>query len=262
MTPRLVATDLDGTLLTSTGEVSTRTREVLTALDERGVAVVLVTARPLRWMDELWSLTGRIGRGIVSNGAVVYDAHAGRVVDSVGIDRDQGLALADRIRSVVPAATFALECLSGIRLDPRFPEPHPIPPGTPVAELPQLWTEPAVKVMVRCPSLDPGLLLDRTVAAVGDLASVSWTTAGLVEIGPAGVTKATTLARICQELGIGPAEVVAFGDMPNDLPMLRWAGTSYAMGNAHPDVQAVADGVAPANDDDGVARVLSELYRL
>ena len=84
----------------------------------------------------------------------------------------------------------------------------------------------------------------------------------LVEISAAGVTKATTLASLAAEMGLGPEEVVAFGDMPNDLPMLEWAGTSYAMANAHASVQELADHLAPSNDDDGVAAVLSELFAL
>jgi hydroxymethylpyrimidine pyrophosphatase-like HAD family hydrolase len=77
-----------------------------------------------------------------------------------------------------------------------------------------------------------------------------------------GVTKASTLAMVCRERGIVPEEVVAFGDMPNDLPMLEWAGTAYAMANAHPMVRELADRVAPSNEEDGVAAVLTELFDL
>lgn len=77
-----------------------------------------------------------------------------------------------------------------------------------------------------------------------------------------GVTKATTLSQLCTELAIAPEEVVAFGDMPNDVPMLQWAGSSYAMANAHPTVRQVADHVAPANDLDGVATTLARLFDL
>ena len=79
---------------------------------------------------------------------------------------------------------------------------------------------------------------------------------GLAEINPRGVTKAVALEQWCGRLGIAAADVWAFGDMPNDLPMLRWAGVGYAVANAHPDVLAEADAVCPANDDDGVAATL------
>ena len=93
--------------------------------------------------------------------------------------------------------------------------------------------------------------------------TTTWSsTFALVEISAAGVTKATTLARVAAEMGLGPEDVVAFGDMPNDLPMLAWAGTSYAMANAHPSVRDLADHLAPRNDDDGVAVVLADLFGL
>ena len=98
---------------------------------------------------------------------------------------------------------------------------------------------------------------------VGHLGTTTWSsTFALVEISAVGVTKASTLATLAAELGIGPAEVIAFGDMPNDLPLLEWAGTSYAMANAHPTVLALADHVAPPNDEDGVAAVLTEVFGL
>ena len=98
---------------------------------------------------------------------------------------------------------------------------------------------------------------------MGHLVTTTWSSTGaLVEISAADVTKASTLALLCDELGVAREEVVAFGDMPNDLAMLRWAGTSYAMANAHPSVLDLADRRAPSNEDDGVAAVLEELFGL
>ncbi len=92
---------------------------------------------------------------------------------------------------------------------------------------------------------------------------ITWSsTSSLLEISAAGVTKATTLAVLCEDLGIAPDEVIAFGDMPNDLAMLAWAGTSYAMADAHPTVVAAAAHLAPGHDDDGVARVLASVFGL
>ena len=103
----------------------------------------------------------------------------------------------------------------------------------------------------------------RVEELVGHLATTTWSSSfALVEISAAGVTKATTLATLASDLGIGPDEVIAFGDMPNDLPLLEWAGTSYAMANAHPTVLALAEHVAPPNDEDGVATVLTEVFDL
>ena len=98
------------------------------------------------------------------------------------------------------------------------------------------------------------------VRLAGELAVVTWSsTTALLEISAAGVTKASTLELLCAQRGIAAQEVAAFGDMPNDLPMLAWAGTSYAMANAHPDVRALADRRIGSNDEEGVAAVLEGL---
>ncbi len=258
--PRLVATDLDGTLVRSDGSVSGYSREVLADLDRRGVPVVIVTARPIRWMDDLWPIVGQHGLAIVSNGAAVVDLGRDEVRDVQGIDPAVGLRMIEAVRRAAPEASYAVECVSGLLRDERYVETEAFPAGSPVGDLTELWTDPALKVLVKHDAPDPEDFRARVTEAVGDLALPTWTVDGLVEISAVGVTKATALARVAEELGVDPAEVVAFGDMPNDLPMLTWAGTSYAMGNAHPDLIEAADHVAPSNDEDGVARVLVGLF--
>ena len=258
-TVRLAATDLDGTLLRSDGTVSGATRRVLAAVEEVGVPVVFVTARPLRWMEELWSMVGAHGVAIVGNGAIVYDVAAREVRRFRGIDAATGLAIVDAVRAAVPDAQFAIETLSGIRLEQSFAEPHHVPAGSPVGPLHELWDEPAVKLLVRGVDVDPEVFRDAVVGAVGDAAVATWSVPGLVEISAVGVTKAAALAEVCAGLAVAADDVVAFGDMPNDLPLLRWAGTSYAVANAHPSVRAAATHLAPANDADGVARVLAQV---
>jgi HAD superfamily hydrolase (TIGR01484 family) len=260
--PLLVATDLDGTIVRSDGTVSLRTREVLLQLDERGVPVVFVTGRPLRWMEELWDAVGSHGLAIGSNGAVVYDVTRGAVRDVHGIAVEDGLALAAAVAEAVPGIRFAVETVNGLRLGPGFPERHDVPVSTPRGALEDVWDEPAVKLLVRHESMSSEELRDAVVEAVGDLATATWSMEGLVELSAAGITKAATLARVSSDLGVRPADVVAFGDMPNDLAMLTWAGTSYAMRNGHASVREVADHVAPTNDEDGVAAVLTALFDL
>jgi Cof subfamily protein (haloacid dehalogenase superfamily) len=260
--PRLVATDLDGTLLRSDGTVSPRTREILVELDRSGVPVVFVTGRPLRWMEELWGSVGAHGLAIVANGAVVYDVTARRVRDVTGIGRETGLLLAKAITAELPGTAFAIETVDGLRLGEGFTGRRPFPEETPRGPLQEVWDQDAVKVLVRHPSVPFEELRDAVTAAVGDLATPAWSMEGLVEISAPGITKAATLERVSAELGVEAADVVAFGDMPNDLAMLTWAGSSYAMANAHPSVLEVAAHVAPANDEDGVATVLAELFDL
>lgn len=260
--PRLVATDLDGTLLRSDGSVSARTRAILLELDRVGVPVVFVTGRPLRWMEELWASVGAHGQAILANGAVVYDVTSHEVRDVTGIARREGLELAQAITAELTGTAFAIETVDGLRLGDGFTGRRPFPEGTPRGPLEDVWDQDAVKVLVRHSTAPFDELRAAVTAAVGDLATPSWSMEGLVEISAAGVTKAATLERVSADLGVGAAEVVAFGDMPNDLAMLTWAGTSYAMRNAHPSVLEVAEHVAPSNDDDGVATVLAELFEL
>ncbi len=255
----LVATDLDGTLLGADGTLSERTRAVLAAVDRAGVPVVFVTGRPLRWMADLWDVVGSHGLAVVSNGAIVYDVAAREVLELRAIEPDDGLALVGRLTTAVPGASFAVECLSGIVRDPRFADSHRVPENSPVGPLADVWAEPAVKVLVRHDGEDHAAFRDAVLTAVGDRAVVTWSGPELVEISAPGVTKAAALARVCARLGIAAQDVVAFGDMPNDVAMLTWAGTSYAVANADPSALAAADHVALSHDDDGVARVLVEL---
>jgi hydroxymethylpyrimidine pyrophosphatase-like HAD family hydrolase len=109
--------------------------------------------------------------------------------------------------------------------------------------------------------MNPDDLHSQVLDLVGDLVTPTHSSGGaLIEMSARGVTKASALAVLAEERGIKPDEVVAFGDMPNDLPMLSWAGTSYAVANAHPSVLAAADHVTAANNDDGVAQVLEALF--
>jgi hydroxymethylpyrimidine pyrophosphatase-like HAD family hydrolase len=82
---------------------------------------------------------------------------------------------------------------------------------------------------------------------------------GSVELTVPGVHKGTGMASLCRRLGVAQHDVVAFGDGLNDHEMLAWAGHGVAMGNALDETKAVADVVAPSNDDDGVAQVVEQL---
>jgi Cof subfamily protein (haloacid dehalogenase superfamily) len=264
---RLVATDLDGTLLHTDGTVTARTRDALTAVEALGVTVVFVTGRPIRWMRDLWQHVGDHGLAVCSNGGIVYDVPTQAVRSARPIPVDVGLRVADLMREAIPGTTFALERIDGFAREPDFMRSvtsRVNPDGTPedieVAPLDELFDGQAVKMLARHEELEPEWFWAETERLVGHLVATTWASTGaLVEISAAGVTKASTLALLCRELGIGADEVVAFGDMPNDLAMLHWAGTSYAVANAHPDVQAAADHVVASNDEDGVAQVLESL---
>ena len=261
--PRLVATDLDGTLVRSDGTISERTREVIAAVEARGVPVVFVTGRPLRWAEEVFEHVGDHGLAVVSNGALVWDVAADRPRLRREMDPATVLRVCAELRAAVPGSAFAVETLEGIGLEPGFMERHPLPDGARRASLDELVTAPVVKLLARHEELGPLDYWDAAEAAIGELVTITWSSAStLLEISAFGVTKATTLALLAEELGAAPEQVLAFGDMPNDLPMLAWAGTPYAMANAHASVLAAVDRVAPSNDDDGVAEVLAGIFDL
>lgn len=261
--PRLVATDLDGTLVRSDGTISDYTRGVLEELDRRGVPVVFVTGRPLRWAEDVFEYVGGHGLAIVSNGALVWDV-ARRSVNRVRpIEPTLGIAMCRVLRAAIPGTAFAIESLDGIELEPEFMERYPVPSDSRRAPVEELFERDAIKVLARHEELEAQEFWDLAIAAVGERLVITWSSASsLLEISGPGVTKASTLALVCADLGIDAADVIAFGDMPNDLPMLGWAGTSYAMADAHPTVTDLAQHVAPGHDDDGVARVLAGVFDL
>jgi Cof subfamily protein (haloacid dehalogenase superfamily) len=260
---KLVATDLDGTLLHTDGSVTERTRRTLTAVEDLGVTVVFVTGRPIRWMEHLWQHVGGHGLAVCSNGGIVYDVRDRSVRQARPIPAEVGSTVARLLREAIPGTTFALERTDGFAREPEFMPRVPPPPDLVVGPLEEIIDDRTVKLLARHDTLDPERFWAEVEALVGDQVTTTWSSTGaLVEISAAGVTKASTLALVCEERGVASDEVVAFGDMPNDLPMLEWSGTSYAMANAHPSVRALAEHVAPAHDEDGVAQVLEELFGL
>jgi len=237
MTPTVIATDLDGTLLRSDGTLDRRTQQALADVEACGGMLVLCTARPTRWMRPLAQATGHRGVAICVNGAVVWDLHRESVLEE-----------------------FPLE--PHVAREPGYWSRWPIPDGTIVDVVHALLAEPAVKLMLRHERLLADALLDTARAVAGHLAEFTHSNSadGLLEISAAGVSKAAALASFCEEHGVGSEQVIAFGDMPNDLPMLQWAGHAVAVANAHPDVLAAADEVTASNDDAGVALVLERLF--
>lgn len=263
LTHRLVATDLDGTLLHPDGTITPRSRAALTAVEDLGVTVVFVTGRPMRWMVDLWRHVGDHGLAVCSNGGIVYDVPARDLRMARPIPRDTGLEVVRRIREIVPGTGFGMEKPSGFVKESAFTDLDREPPDAHVGSVAELFGHDTVKLLARHEELVPEKFWRAVEDAAGDLVTTTWSSAGaLVEISAAGVTKASTLALLCDELGVTSDQVLAFGDMPNDLAMMEWAGTSYAMANGHPTVLALAEHTAPANDDDGVAAVLEELFDL
>ena len=269
--PDVVATDLDGTLLRSNGALSDRTRAALVAVEEAGVHVVVVTARPPRWMHDLIGVVGRHGVALCANGAFVYSVAERRLLAQHPLQAELVRRIAARLRTELPGTVFAVETADGFGRESDFPM-HPMDaavvglpaaaglyqlaamPAAPLEDL--LWRSPG-KLLARNETLAPQVFVERVRELLGADAVLAYSgAAGLAEISAPGVTKAAALADWCGGLGVAAEAVWAFGDMPNDLSMLSWAGRAHAVANAHPEVLAAADVICASNDDDRVAAVV------
>jgi Cof subfamily protein (haloacid dehalogenase superfamily) len=261
---RLVASDIDGTILGHDGKISDRTIRAFHACRGAGVELVFVTGRPPRWLHPLEEQLGHTGTVICSNGAVVWDLEADKMVSARTMALDDVFEVRRIIKNLRPAALFAAETLTGFHLEPGFIEngsSELLSEFTP-APLAETLTEDDAVVkflaIVREGTADD--FLAEVAPAVGNLAAVTHSapTIAMLELSVPGVNKAVTLAEYAASLGIEAADVVAFGDMPNDIEMLRWAGHGYAMASGHPEAIRAAGQQAPHFDDDGVAQILEE----
>jgi Cof subfamily protein (haloacid dehalogenase superfamily) len=260
--PRLVASDLDGTLVRTDGTVSSRSRDALMRARDAGATIAVVTGRPPRWMHMVAEQTGHTGVALVANGAAVYDLTSETLIRTDPLLPEQSLEVIERIRAVVPDVRFAGETGGTFLRETGYRSDFGDHDQTRVVDAADVAGEPLLKLLARTPSLDADQFLAAALAVVGpELATLTHSSrGGLLEMSAAGVSKASALARAAESLGLAAAEAVAFGDMPNDLPMLAWAGRSWAVANAHPAVLAAAGAVTASNDDDGVAAVLEELF--
>lgn len=269
MMPALIATDVDGTLLDDDETVTARTRAAVAAAVAAGVHFILATGRPPRWVRPVVDGLGFAPMAVCANGAVIYDSATDRVVSARTLSVDLLCELAELVGRAVPGAGLAVERIGSNAHDIATPQ-FVSSPGYEHAWLnsdntevsvDDLLSAPAIKLLVRKAGAASSDMAAQLIALIGAGAEVTYSTNnGLVEIVPAGITKAIGVEALIRPLGISSQDVVAFGDMPNDLPMLRCAGHGVAMGNAHPDVQAAAAEVTAPNTDDGLARVLERWW--
>ncbi|MFE4665918.1 HAD family hydrolase [Streptomyces sp. NPDC056716] len=258
---RLIATDLDGTLLRSDGSVSGRTRDALAAATEAGAAHIVVTGRAVPWTRSILDDLGYQGLAVCGQGGQVYDAGAHRLLTSVTLDRQlAALALAKIEAEVGPLFLAASrDGLDGdVLIGPGYAL-HGALPAVPFTDVSDLWTAPLNKIYIQHPRLSDDELAEAARQAAGGFVSVAMAGEGVVELLPLGLSKATGLSLAARRLGLKAADTIAFGDMPNDVPMFGWATRGVAMANAHAELKAVADEVTSTNDEDGIAAVLERL---
>ncbi|HEU4421504.1 MAG TPA: HAD family hydrolase [Pilimelia sp.] len=264
--PKLVATDLDGTLVRSDDTVSAYSHEVLDRIRAAGIPVVGATGRGPR----LTELT----RNDIRAADFLVLAGGGRVVDQsdpagpvvLRDERLDGRVLAELLAALearVGPLTVMVEALDSpdAPLWGDYDEAWRYPDRFEARPRAECFRGEVIKAFARTPDhLVDALLVAAREVMPPELAAVTQAGLGFIEICPPGVDKATGLAIVAQTLGVDPAEVLVFGDMPNDLPMFEWAGWArVAVANAHPAVLAAADEITPRNDDDGVALYLDRL---
>ncbi|MFR9774558.1 HAD family hydrolase [Micromonospora sp. MS34] len=263
--PRLIATDIDGTLLRDDRTLSPRTAAVLARIAAAGTPVVLVTGRPIRWLPLVYEQLAEPLPAICANGAVVYDPAADEVLRADPLAPELLAEVARRLRAEVPGVSFAVEIVDSRQM--RHESHYPLRwdadlDAIRAVESPEeLHAAPAVKLLARAGEQDPDAFVRVVAGALQGLAEATHSSySGLVEISAAGVTKAAGLAWYAARLGIDERDVLAFGDMPNDVPMLTWAGRAVAVANAHPAVLEIADEVTGANEEDGVVAYLEQVF--
>lgn len=258
---RLIATDLDGTLLRKDHSVSRRTRDALAGATAAGAAHIVVTGRAVPWTRPILDDLGYTGLAVCGQGGQVYDAGAHRLLTSVTLDRQlAGVALAKIEAEVGPLRLAASrDGLDGeVLVGPGY-EVIGALPATPLTDASQLWTAPLNKLYIQHPTLTSDALAEVATRCAGGFVTVTMAGEGIVELLPLGLSKATGLSLAARRLGVRAAETIAFGDMPNDLPMFAWSAYGVAMANAHQELRAVADEVTASHEEDGIAVVVERL---
>lgn len=263
---KLIASDLDGTLLGRDFKFRPRTLAALESAAEAGIEIVFVTGRPQRWLDPLRDQLSHDAYAICSNGAVVFHLGKNEVEKTYLTDMRSIAAVHPVLEQEFPGASFTLETMDTIYLQGPY-EYGPVLDGATLVEgtYEELLKQDdgVVKYLMRVEGADPEQLFDRTLPLVQDHLSVTIGLKGipLMEMARAGMNKGNTLADFAAERGIAPEEVVAFGDMLNDLEMLQWAGRGYAMESGSERLKKAIGQTCPGFDEDGVAQVIEEIMR-
>ena len=262
--PRLIASDMDGTLLRSDDTVGDATVAELRRWQDDGVPVVLATGRPPRWMHRIRQVLPS-GTAVCCNGAVLLDLGRFEILEEDALPPALLADLTARLRAEQPGTWFAVEYGDQFRHEPTYkPRWDVDAPGVAEATLEEMVAAPVAKLLARHERLRPDDFVAIVDDVIGDLATVTHSSSdALAEISAPGVTKASGLAKVAARQGIDPGDVVVFGDMPNDIAAFEWVrdggGRAVAMAHAHPDLMAVATDVTGTNDEDGVAAFLASL---
>ena len=264
--PKLIGTDLDGTIVANYGFVSERTKIAFTAANAAGIHIYFVTGRPIRWMTEIKE-NFNFGLGICGNGAMLYDFLSEKILEEWLFSVEAQLETVKRLRKVIPPVTFAVEVNQQFAREKKYVPRWDIgADNVGVEQIEEVITAPALKILARCQnsefSSDEMLALASKELAGIATVTHSNSTDSLLEISADGVSKGATLAKMAARHGLTADDCVTFGDNPNDFSMLTWASRSWAMADGHPDLMQHAKYQTDAHQEDGVAKVIERLLEL
>ncbi len=268
--PRLVASDVDGTLLGPSEAVTSRTIALVRRVVEDGVPFALCTGRPPRWIAPVAGPLGLTGYAVCANGAVLLDIGADEVVAVHGeLAPDLLHDLASALDKALPGCRLAAERVGGgsadhdlrnFVIEPEYHNPWGDEESR-IAPRAEVLGRSAIKLLVSHRGMTSEEMAEAVGTLVGDAVDVTYSSSGgLIELAAHGVTKATGLAELAERFDVPSEAVIAFGDMPNDIEMLQWAGHGVAMANGHESLLAVADEVTAPVTEDGVAQVLERWF--
>jgi 5-amino-6-(5-phospho-D-ribitylamino)uracil phosphatase len=258
---RLIALDLDGTLLTSDKRISERSIKIIQKLFGIGMIIMPCTGRPSRNTKEYLEQLG-LSKAVILHGAGFYNLKTDKTVIRHHFDNVKALEILERMYQV-SGVIAGMETCHGWYLDeayyawrktrPHLPQLEP----TGVGHLKHYLHDGTIKLYFRCPGLSAK---DLSITLAELPAYRTWSSEKLLEVLPEAVNKREALMHICTTLGISWQEVITFGDEHNDQGMLMWAGLGVAMGNAKSEAKEVAGYITKSNDEDGVAEVLEAVY--
>jgi Cof subfamily protein (haloacid dehalogenase superfamily) len=264
--PKLIATDLDGTIVAHYGFISDRTKIAFAAAHAAGIHIYFITGRPIRWMKEIKD-NFNFGLGVCGNGALLYDFINEKVLEEWSFSVEAQLETVKRLRQVIPPVSFATEIGEDFLREKKYVPRWDIGEDNIGVDLiEEVITAPALKMLARCSDgeFSSDEMLALASKALEGIATVthSNSTDSLLEISAVGVSKGATLSRVAGRLGLTADDCVTFGDNPNDFSMLSWASRSWAMADGHPDLMKYAKFQTDPHQEDGVAKVIEQLLQL
>ena len=264
--PKLIATDLDGTIVAHYGFISDRTKIAFAAANAAGIHIYFITGRPIRWMKEIKE-NFNFGLGVCGNGALLYDFINEKVLEEWSFSIEAQLETVKRLRQVIPPVSFATEIGEDFLREKKYVPRWDIGEDNVGVDLiEEVITAPALKMLARCSDgeFSSDEMLALASKALEGIATVthSNSTDSLLEISAVGVSKGATLSRVAGRLGLTADDCVTFGDNPNDFSMLSWASRSWAMADGHPDLMKYAKFQTDPHQEDGVAKVIEQLLQL